>query len=103
MMGIMMKAFLIILIAAMQSLIVVCVFFLIKTCNAFSNRQTIIDAIYHYQVARIMAGLSYDVDYSDMESYGNTLYRVWDWSNKRILPEEKYEIIKEYLKRGGAR
>lgn len=34
----------------------------------------------------------------DTEEYRETAYRVWDWSDKGILPPEKYEIIKPFIK-----
>ena len=37
------------------------------------------------------------VDYDDMENYDATLLRFWDWGPTRILPPEKYEIIKPYI------
>lgn len=77
---------------------VVLAFFAIKNHNTFIKQTSITRAIYNYKVEQINAGLPHnDVDYSDIEAYEKTLFRFWDWSNKRILPKEKYEIIKEYL------
>lgn len=91
--------FLISLAVALQFLMVICIFFLIKSCNTYAKRKSIINAIYSYQIERYKAGLPCDdVDYTDIEPYEKTLCRLWDWSNKRILPNEKYEIIKKYLK-----
>lgn len=38
-----------------------------------------------------------DVDYDDMENYVVTLWRLWDWGYTRILPKDKFEIIKPYI------
>ena len=38
------------------------------------------------------------VDWSDIEPYDKTLFRLWDWGHKRILPKDKFEIIKPYIK-----
>jgi hypothetical protein len=32
-----------------------------------------------------------------MESYNKTLYRLWDWGYKRIVPKEIYDRIKDYI------
>ena len=78
--------------------VVVCAFLAIKNHNTFIKQTSITKAIYNYKVKQINDGLPHDdVDYSDIEEYEKTLFRLWDWSNKRILPKEKYEIIKEYL------
>jgi hypothetical protein len=42
---------------------------------------------------------SYLVDYNDEESYEKTLFRLWDWGYTRILPKDKFEIIKPYIDR----
>ncbi len=40
------------------------------------------------------------VDFDDMESYNDTLIRFWDWGYARILPKDKYELIKPYIEEG---
>jgi hypothetical protein len=37
------------------------------------------------------------VGYDDMEEFGTTWLRLWDWSSKRILDTEKYLAIKPYI------
>lgn len=37
------------------------------------------------------------VSVADLEDLEKTVLRIWDWGYKRILPQEKYEIIKPYL------
>ena len=32
-----------------------------------------------------------------MESFVRTLFRLWDWGYKNILPAEDFELIKPYL------
>lgn len=66
---------------------------LIKNENTSKNRGIIIEAIYQY---RIKCNDPI-VNYSDMEDYEKTLFRIGDWTYKKILPKEKYEIIKEYI------
>lgn len=87
-------------------LLIVCVFMLallilmaVKSENAYKNRDIIIEAIYKYRIMMITSNRRRDeIDYSDMESYDDTLYRWLDWGYENILPPDKFEIIKPYIK-----
>lgn len=74
---------------------------LIKNQVTFSMHMKISKAIYDHHMECID---KYDfdalcaVDYEDEEAYEATLFRLWDWGYKRILPPEKFEIIKPYIK-----
>lgn len=71
----------------------------IKNENTYKQHELIAHAIWEYRITLIREG-KYDsalVDYSDMESYETTLFRLWDWGYTRILPKEKFEIIKPYI------
>lgn len=73
-----------------------------KNNNTYKNHKIIADAIYKYHMAVIkntnpLAQFDFKVDYSDMESYAKTYFRIWDWGYKSILPPDKFEIIKEYI------
>ena len=76
---------------------------LIKNINAFKNQIIISDAICRYGCELIQRGeyniLNLPVTYDDMEDYDRTLWRLWDWGYKRILPPEKFELIKPYIKK----
>lgn len=41
----------------------------------------------------------FPVNYDDLEDYDKTLWRLWDWGYTRILPKEKFDVIKPYLER----
>lgn len=41
----------------------------------------------------------YEVNYSDILSYTTCFLHPGIWSYKQILPKDKYEIIKEYIRR----
>ena len=72
---------------------------LVKNENAYKNRAIIIEAIYEYKTTMIISNKSEDkINYADMESYDDTLYRWWDWGYENILPSDKFEIIKPYIK-----
>lgn len=77
--------------------IVFCVVMLFKNINTYNNRKTIIEGICSYLIDCIDNDLNSQVCYDDMEDYEKTLWRLWDWSYKRILPKEKFEIIKPYI------
>lgn len=74
------------------------IFLLIKNNITFNNRELMREAIYLY-----LTDESVDTEstmwiyFDDMESYEETLYRLWDFGYKHILPKEKYEIIKPYI------
>lgn len=73
---------------------------LIKNEVTFKHQMRINDAIYNYHMDRIhnRPHSEGEVDWKDMESYDKTLFRFWDWGYKRILPPDKYEIIKPFIK-----
>jgi hypothetical protein len=58
------------------------------------------DAIHMYHRDMIIQGefVNFKVDYDDMESYDETLFRLFDFGYENILPKEKYEIIRPYIK-----
>lgn len=56
-------------------------FLLIKNERTFKQQTTISTAIFNYKMHCIQNDCThFDVDYDDMESYGNTLLRLWDWA-----------------------
>lgn len=84
-------------------LLIVCVFMLalpilmlVKNENAYKNRDIIIKAIYEYNIASNRCGDR--IDYDDIEPYDDTLYRWWDWGYENILPSDKFEVVKPYIK-----
>lgn len=76
---------------------------IVKNFNTFEKRQKIINAIGAYLRCVIEEGGFYPysnaVDFDDMESYKKTFFRLWDWGYTRILPPEKFEIIKPFIKK----
>lgn len=82
-----------------------CCVMIVKNCVTYHNHRIISRAIYYYSIATIHeyfeAGKIDDVDYivtyDDMEQYEKTIWRLWDWGYTRILPTEKFEIIKPYI------
>lgn len=76
--------------------LIVCAIALLKNeCTAYM-RMKISDAIISYQLNRDFFGRI--VSLNDMEDYDSTFYRWWDWGYTRILPPEKFKIIKPWIK-----
>lgn len=69
-----------------------------KNVNTLNNRLRILDAINKYHADCIRKVIEPSVDYGDKEDYDKTLWRLWDWGYTRILPKDKFEIIKPYIK-----
>lgn len=80
--------------------IALCVIVGIKNFNTAIKRKRIINAIcdYHVDLIDNNALCNSQVEYADMESYNKTLFRLWDWSYTNILPKDKFELIKPYIK-----
>lgn len=71
-----------------------------KNENAYRNRMKILDAVHDYGSECIWMHKPILADFDDMEPFERTLLRFWDWGYTRILPTEKFEIIKPYIKKG---
>lgn len=83
------------------TIIGVCVILMVKNSVTFSMHNKITDAIFRYKIWHIDHGdmeAHSLVDFWDVESYEATLFRIWDWGYKRILPPEKFELIKPFIK-----
>lgn len=74
------------------------IFILVKNNNTLNKRFIITNAIFEYNVD-IINGIVIGslMSYDDIESYDRTLWRLWDWGYKHILPKDKYELIKGYI------
>ena len=74
-----------------------CLMALVRNERVFCMRMLINQAIFVYSVDCIENDYPILVDYSDMEPYGQTMNRLWDWGYTRILPPEQYKLIEPYL------
>ena len=87
--------------AICYTIIAVCFIIAIKNCVTYKMHSKIGAAIFQYNMFHITSR-DFEkyrlVDYTDMESYEATLFRIWDWGYKRILPPEKFELIKPFIK-----
>lgn len=71
----------------------------VKNNITYHHRIKIIVAIFNYRLECTYTRTNKIVlvDYSDMEKYNKTLTRLWDYGYTRILPKEKFEIIKPFI------
>lgn len=75
-----------------------CVFLLYKNAKTYKNTIKITNAIHAYHKFMISArNYDYKVDYDDMEDYDSTLWRLWDFGHKNILPKEKFRAIGPFM------
>lgn len=73
------------------------IFALIKNEIVYYQRSKIIEAIRKYHIHCINHDVDELVSYVDMEEYNDTMKRFWDFGYTRILPKDKFEIIKPYI------
>lgn len=78
-------------------IVVFCFFMLFKNKVTLDMHIKINDAIHKYRCDCIVTNKIPKVDYDDEEAYEKTMWRLWDFGYKNILPKEKYEIIKEFI------
>ena len=80
---------------------IVCSIVIAKNLNTYLCQDKIDKAIHEYKLMCIRNSdwdaLHY-VEYEDEENYIKTFWRLWDWVYTRILPKDKFEIIKPYIK-----
>ena len=81
-------------------LVIFAILALAKSENAYQNQLKILNAIRDYGSECIWSDKPILVDFDEMEPLERTLFRFWDWGYTRILPVEKFEIIKPYIKKG---
>lgn len=84
-----------------ELIFILCVIAMIKNINTFRCHDKIDKAIYEYKLMCIQNhdwNALHCVEYQDEEHYIKTFWRLWDWGYTRILPKDKFEIIKPYIK-----
>lgn len=86
---------------ALLAVIIVILLLFAKLVNTGFQYWKILDAILEYKLECIMENEPCYVEYDDLESLGRTFWRLWDWSDRRILNKDDYKIIKPYIERSG--
>lgn len=79
-------------------MLLLCIVMMIKNEVTYHHRMRILKAIEEYENMCFDYERMNDVNCDDMENYVLTFLRIWDWGYTRILPKDKFEIIKPYIK-----
>lgn len=70
----------------------------------FRYQRDVLDKAYFEATERFKNGdfteveVHFEVEIADMEDYNATFKRWYDWGYKHIIPKDKFEIIKPYMK-----
>ena len=80
-----------------MTIMILGIIMMFKTIRTYIVHTTIDNAIYFYRIRCIDSDETAFVDFEDTEAFEQTLFRLYDWGYKRILPKEKFEIIKPYI------
>lgn len=81
--------------------LIFCLYLMVRLPVVSQYHDVIIEAIYQYRIHCIEEHKISELDnvkHSDMEDISKTLFRFWDWDYTRILPKDKFEMIKPYIK-----
>ena len=73
-------------------------YLLVRNDVALKNHTKILYAIYDYRLECIINNEHPVLSYDDMEPYEKTMFRLFDFGYDNILPYDKLEIIKPYIK-----
>lgn len=89
-----------VIIGVLIGLLLFLFFMLYKNEVTCRNQLIITGAIYKYRLYVLEQGSHiFLVGYSDMESYDRTLWRIWDFGYKNILPRHLYEIVEPFIEK----
>ena len=75
----------------------ICIFLVVKNIRTYFVRSKVAMAICQYRIDNVFS-VSHWINTDRMEDYNKTLFRLWDWGYKRIVPKEIYNRIKDYIK-----
>lgn len=73
--------------------------FVIRSHLVNEWRSIITYAIYVYQWQAISHDKPIEVVYENMQSIEGSLFRFWEFGYKYLLPADKLEIVKPYIKK----
>ena len=77
--------------------LVFCIVIMFKSDNALKNQMKILRAIDDYG-KETNDKFNCILLLNSMETFSQTMWRLWDWGYTRILPKEDFEWIKPYIK-----
>lgn len=76
---------------------IIVLLFVVKALVTGAHHWRINDAIYLYRMECIANHVEREVGQDDMEGFYETYFRLWDWSDKRIMRREDYAKIEKYI------
>lgn len=85
------------LLTSLFMILIGCFVMLVKNDITFRNHNIITDAIFKYKMYCIDNFITPEVDWSDMKDYNKTFWCLLDWGYTKILPADKFEIIKPFI------
>ena len=78
------------------SLSALCLVLMVKAEVDYKHYLKIADAIVYYGTDTEQFDEALEM-FDHIRPYCRTVFRVWDWGYKNILPKEDFELIKPYL------
>ena len=76
-----------------------CGFMLIKNNRTYKMRMLVNKALWDYNKKQIENERFEDMICPVFETYAKTLWRLWDWGYKNIVPSDVLEKIEPYIGR----
>ena len=73
-----------------------CFVLMVKADVDYKHYLKIMDAIVCYGIDAEQFGEAMEM-YDHIRPYFITVFRLWDWGYKNILPKEDFELIKPYI------
>ena len=70
---------------------------MMKNSVTIEQRRRVFRGIVRYRIASYGRKEVPLISLDDAESYFRTLIRLWDWGAEHILPNEKFELIKNLM------
>lgn len=95
-----------ILVFLLSALLIFAIYIAIKNQNTFENHSKVIRAISIYNTEVIRSGVQNwekTISVNCIENYEKTLFRLHDWSYKKIVPPDVLEKIEPYIKKRGTK
>ena len=81
--------------------VIVCVILLIRNEVTYNNHMKLADAIFKYNIHSIIHDTGdAPIGYNCIESYGLSLFRIWDFGYKNMVSKEVLEKIEPFMEKG---
>ena len=90
---------------ALFVLLMMCIILDIKNVNTYKQLRRVLDACHDYNAQEIKRAYNSGkrlsmqlISYSEIKSYDASLYNLFDWGYKHLVPNDVFEKIKPYIK-----